>query len=183
MAIEQWGFFSMPHLLRHGASVYNSHLWGPVTNVIDHLEILYSEKAECFHGSVNQFMIGLCRNITELQRVMSYSLMSRENGASVRSLILIKLSTSKLAFASETVECFKAESSLFMSLLTILLKSRAQWYASLHSNIKKYLWSQEAGKAQGETYLFQMHLFVFMFFPFTNCTTCLGAFILLRTHV
>ena len=31
MAIEQWGFFSVPHLLWHGASVYNGHLQGPVT--------------------------------------------------------------------------------------------------------------------------------------------------------
>ena len=31
MAIEQWGFFNVPHLIWHGASVYNSHLRGPVT--------------------------------------------------------------------------------------------------------------------------------------------------------
>ena len=31
MAIEQLGFFSMPHLMWHGASVYNGHLRGPVT--------------------------------------------------------------------------------------------------------------------------------------------------------
>ena len=31
MAIEQWGFFSVLHLLWHGASIYNGHLWGPVT--------------------------------------------------------------------------------------------------------------------------------------------------------
>ena len=31
MAIEQWGFFSVPHLLWHGASVYNGLLRGPVT--------------------------------------------------------------------------------------------------------------------------------------------------------
>ena len=31
MAIEQWGFFSLPHLLWHGPTVYNDHLWGPVT--------------------------------------------------------------------------------------------------------------------------------------------------------
>ena len=31
MAIEQWGFFSGPHLLRHGPTVYNGHLRGPVT--------------------------------------------------------------------------------------------------------------------------------------------------------
>ena len=31
MAIVQWGFFSLPHLLCHGASVYNGHLRGPVT--------------------------------------------------------------------------------------------------------------------------------------------------------
>ena len=32
MAIEQWVFFSMPHLLWHGASVYNGHLREPVTH-------------------------------------------------------------------------------------------------------------------------------------------------------
>ena len=31
MAIEQWGFLSVPLLLWHGASVYNGHLRGPVT--------------------------------------------------------------------------------------------------------------------------------------------------------
>ena len=31
MAIKQWGFFSVPHLLWHGASIYNGHLRGPVT--------------------------------------------------------------------------------------------------------------------------------------------------------
>ena len=28
---EQWGFVSVPHVLWHGASVYNGHLRGPVT--------------------------------------------------------------------------------------------------------------------------------------------------------
>ena len=32
MAIEQWGFFSVPHLLWHGASVYNGHLRGTITH-------------------------------------------------------------------------------------------------------------------------------------------------------
>ena len=31
MATKQWGFFSVPHLLWHGASVNNGHLRGPVT--------------------------------------------------------------------------------------------------------------------------------------------------------
>ena len=31
-AIEQRGFFSVPHLLWHGASVYNDHLQGPVNS-------------------------------------------------------------------------------------------------------------------------------------------------------
>ena len=31
MAIEQWGFSSVLHLLCHGESVYNGHLGGPVT--------------------------------------------------------------------------------------------------------------------------------------------------------
>ena len=33
MAIEQWGFFSVPYLLWYGASVYNGHPRGPVTPV------------------------------------------------------------------------------------------------------------------------------------------------------
>ena len=31
MAIEQWGFFSVPHLLWHQVFFYNGHLRGPVT--------------------------------------------------------------------------------------------------------------------------------------------------------
>ena len=31
MAIEQWGFLSVPHLLWHGAFIYIGHLRGPVT--------------------------------------------------------------------------------------------------------------------------------------------------------
>ena len=31
MTIEQWGFFSVLHLLRHGPTLYNGHLRGPVT--------------------------------------------------------------------------------------------------------------------------------------------------------
>ena len=33
IAIEQWGFFRVPHLLWHGASVYTGHLQGPLTLV------------------------------------------------------------------------------------------------------------------------------------------------------
>ena len=40
MAIEQWGFFNVPHLL-HGASVYNGHLRRPVglTPVVERLAL------------------------------------------------------------------------------------------------------------------------------------------------
>ena len=31
MAIEQWGFYSVAHLLWHGSSIFNGHLRGPVT--------------------------------------------------------------------------------------------------------------------------------------------------------
>ena len=31
IANDQWGFFSVPRLLWHGTSVYNGHLWGPMT--------------------------------------------------------------------------------------------------------------------------------------------------------
>ena len=30
VVIEHWGFFSMPHLLLHGSSIYNDHFLGPV---------------------------------------------------------------------------------------------------------------------------------------------------------
>ena len=32
MVIQHWGFFRVPHLLWHGASVYNGRLRGPVTS-------------------------------------------------------------------------------------------------------------------------------------------------------
>ena len=48
MAIEQWGFFSVPHLLWHGATVYNGHLWGRVTHTpID--ECLAVVLSTCFY--------------------------------------------------------------------------------------------------------------------------------------
>ena len=31
VAVEQWGFFSVPHILWHGASFYNGHLQRSVT--------------------------------------------------------------------------------------------------------------------------------------------------------
>ena len=31
MAIDQLGFFSVPHAVSHGVTVYNGHLLGPVT--------------------------------------------------------------------------------------------------------------------------------------------------------
>ena len=37
MAIEKWGFFSVPHLLWHGPSVYNGHLQG--TGTLTHTRI------------------------------------------------------------------------------------------------------------------------------------------------
>ena len=41
MAIEQWGFISMPHILRHRASICNGHLWWPVTLTLiaEHLAV------------------------------------------------------------------------------------------------------------------------------------------------
>ena len=40
-AIERWGFFGVPYLLWHGASVYNGHLQGPVTltPIAEHLAV------------------------------------------------------------------------------------------------------------------------------------------------
>ena len=44
MAIEQWGFFSVPHLMWYRASVYYGHLRGPVTitPIAERLEVLLS---------------------------------------------------------------------------------------------------------------------------------------------
>ena len=41
MAIEQWGLFNVPHLLRHGPIVYNGHLRGPgaLTPVAERLTV------------------------------------------------------------------------------------------------------------------------------------------------
>ena len=41
MAIEQWGFFCVSHLLSHGASIYNGHLRGPgtLTPIVERLAV------------------------------------------------------------------------------------------------------------------------------------------------
>ena len=50
-AIEQWGFFSVPNLQWHGASVYNGHLRGPVTltPVAERLAVELSLHCTCFY--------------------------------------------------------------------------------------------------------------------------------------
>ena len=54
MVIEQCGFFSVPHLLRHGASVYNGYLRGPVT-LTPVAERLAAEKF--WSGTINPIQI------------------------------------------------------------------------------------------------------------------------------
>ena len=52
MAIEQWGFFSMLHLLWHGAFVYNGHLRGPLTlaSIAERLEVEENTPTNCAHN-------------------------------------------------------------------------------------------------------------------------------------
>ena len=60
-AIEQWGFFSVPHLLWHGTSVYNGHLREPVTlttnaeslAVVFSLPVFKTIKTKCLPWKVN----------------------------------------------------------------------------------------------------------------------------------
>ena len=49
MAIEQWGFFNVPNLLRHGPTLYNGHLRAPMTlaSVIEHLAV--EPSTTCFY--------------------------------------------------------------------------------------------------------------------------------------
>ena len=57
MAIKQWGFFSVPHLLWHRTSVYKGHLRGPVT---------LTPKAECLAVVTTCFNdLGLSRLVFE----------------------------------------------------------------------------------------------------------------------
>ena len=47
MAIELWWLFSVPHPLWHGTSVYNGHLWGPMTlkPIVERLAVELSLRA------------------------------------------------------------------------------------------------------------------------------------------
>ena len=56
MAIEQWGFFSVPQLLWHGASVYNDHLRG-----LHHLRELVTPEVLAVELSLPVLMTGLSR--------------------------------------------------------------------------------------------------------------------------
>ena len=55
MAIEQWGFFNVPHLLWHGPTIYNGNFRGPV-KLIPVAERLAVELL------VNVFMTWVCRD-------------------------------------------------------------------------------------------------------------------------
>ena len=56
-AIEQWGFFSVSHLLWHGTSVYNVHLRGPVTlaTIAERLAVELSLRVFLWHKKVKKF--------------------------------------------------------------------------------------------------------------------------------
>ena len=50
MVIEQCGFFSVPHLLRHGAYVYNGHLWSMIRDTHTYCRVFSSGAATtCFY--------------------------------------------------------------------------------------------------------------------------------------
>ena len=63
VAIEQWGFFSVPHLLWHGASVHNGHLRGPLTLkpitkrlVVELLLPVFTTLMVCRHTFILRFL-------------------------------------------------------------------------------------------------------------------------------
>ena len=62
MAIEQWGFFTVPHLLWHGASAYSDHLRGPVAIKL----IAHSNPLRHRCGSIRRERKGVKRIISSL---------------------------------------------------------------------------------------------------------------------
>ena len=54
MSTEQWGFFSVPHLLWHRTSVYNGHLWGHLTHTFSSAKRLAVEPFLPSHPKTTQ---------------------------------------------------------------------------------------------------------------------------------
>ena len=94
MAIEQWGFLNVPQPLRHGPTVYNGHLRGPVTltPVAERLavELFYDCRLQSlrFVATGNRTLISRMRGKrststplrrSELSIKISYNLVVREN--------------------------------------------------------------------------------------------------------
>ena len=58
MAIEQCGFFSMPHLMWYGASIYNSHLRGPLTQWSCHYPLCRHRSVAARIRTLNFLLVG-----------------------------------------------------------------------------------------------------------------------------
>ena len=87
MAIEQWGFFSVPHLLWHWAYVYNGHLRGPV--ILAYWRAFSSEAVTACFYDLGLFRLGFEHPNFRLRDQRSYPLHHRR-GRNVVCISLIK---------------------------------------------------------------------------------------------
>ena len=62
MAIKQWGFFIVPHILWHGSTISSGHLRGPLTLtfVADRLSVELSLAIKTY----------VCRNLTHMKHLL-----------------------------------------------------------------------------------------------------------------
>ena len=71
IAIEQWGFFSVPHLLWHGTSVYNGHLGGPVTLTPIAKRLVVELSLPVFTTKANVYISLVTYNFLAMKQVMT----------------------------------------------------------------------------------------------------------------
>ena len=86
MVIEQWGFFSVPHQLWHGASICNSHFRGPET-------LAHVAESLAVELSLPVFMTSVCHRWDSNTQPSASETNAQTDCATtaVRSLLKVKL--------------------------------------------------------------------------------------------
>ena len=123
MVIEKWGFFSVSHLLWHGASVYNCYLREPVT-----LTPIAESLAEELSQPV--FTSYVCRCWDSNSQPSSYGANALTHCATVAAKFLVRTVRNLICYWSKkTYGCFifcnkfATSSTIYFTLFTLFIVS------------------------------------------------------------
>ena len=121
MAIEQWRFFSLPHPLWNGATVYNGHLRGPR----DTHTFCRAFSSGAVTSSFYDLRLGL-EHTTFRLRCQRYNPLRHRRGSCISKVMVNMM---ELHLCKYLQSCFERKKPVFCSSLCIefLLLSKTKW--------------------------------------------------------